>query len=185
MIDTGSGGRWWWVIYGVVAASSRQVGVDNVGGERLWEARWWWGLTPLTDVVVNVGGCQVVAVLSCHWWWSTSVVGHPWVVGSCWCMGSCQQVVVDVGRLSGGGCHVMVVNVGGGASMDGGGHVDAGGGGMVCPWGRVVAASSMHGLTSLMQVVAASSWHWGGQHRWWHPWVVGSHRRQVGWWLCH
>ena len=39
VIDTGSDGRWWWVIYGVVAASSRQVGMDNIGGERLWEAR--------------------------------------------------------------------------------------------------------------------------------------------------
>ena len=96
-------------------------------------------------------------------WWSTLVVGCPWVVGSRWHTGSCQQVVVDIGRSSGGGCHVMVVDVGGGASMDGGGHIDAGGGGTVHPWGRVVAASSMHGLMLLMQVVAASSWHWGSQ----------------------
>ena len=39
VIDTGSDGRWWWVIYGVVAASLRQVEMDNIGGERLWEAR--------------------------------------------------------------------------------------------------------------------------------------------------
>ena len=184
VIDT-SGGQGWWVVHGVVAASSTQAG-----------SRCWWVVLGVVSesltqaVVVDIGdgrpwgrvGAGVVDASDGRCWWvvhgvvaaSLTQVGVVDVDGLClgWCLRRrCSWTqVVDIGDghpSSGGGLHV--VNAGGwwstvvhGIVVVGACIVDASGG---RPWWvvhRVAAMSLTHAV--VVDIGGGCPWGGGGLH---------------------